>query len=96
MHRKCVGSSSSWTTAARTIRDSASEMFVLVVLFFCAIAPILWKNAVPGQPYLVWLKINFFRAPLSLCPLTDEAGALIKALLESKRAHKCGQPSEPS
>ena len=69
-------------------RDSAPDMFALVVLFFCAIvAPISWKKA-QFQDSLVWCgwEINFSHDTIQLvsAKLTN-LDALIKALLGSRR-----------
>ena len=66
------------------VRDSASEMFALVVLFFCAIAaPISWKKA-QFQDSLIWCgrEINFSHDTIQLVSAKlMKLDALIKALL---------------
>ena len=70
------------------VRDSASEMFALVVLFFCAIAtPISWKKA-QFQDSLIWCgwEINFSHDTIQLVSAKlMKLDALIKALLGSKQ-----------
>ena len=66
------------------VRDGASEMFALVVLFFCAIAaPISWKKA-QFQDSLIWCgwEINFSHDAIQLVSAKlMKLDALIKALL---------------
>ena len=65
-------------------RDSAPDMFALVVLFFCAIAaPISWKKA-QFQDSLVWCgwEINFSHDTIQLVSAKlTKLDALIEALL---------------
>ena len=69
-------------------RDSAPDMFALVVLFFCAIAaPISWKKA-QFQHSLVWCgwEINFSHDTIQLVSAKlTKLDALIKALLGNRR-----------
>ena len=70
------------------VRDSAPDMFALVVLFFCAIAaPISWKK-VQFQDSLVWCgwEINFSHDTIQLMSAKlAKLDALIKSLLGSRR-----------
>ena len=69
------------------VRDSASEMFVLVVLFCAIAAPISWKKA-QFQDSLIWCgwEINFSHDTIQLVSAKlMKLDALIKALLGSKR-----------
>ena len=78
-------------------RDSAPDMFALVVLFFCAIAaPISWKKA-QFQDSLVWCgwEINFSHDTIQLVSAKlTKLDALIKALLGNRlgRGHACRAP----
>ena len=69
-------------------RDSAPDMFALVVLFFCAIAaPISWKKA-QFQDSLVWCgwEINFSHDTIQLVSAKlTKLDALIKSLLGNRR-----------
>ena len=69
-------------------RDSAPDMFALVVLFFCAIAaPISWKKA-QFQDSLVWCgwEINFSHDTIQLVSAKlAKLDALIKSLLGNRR-----------
>ena len=70
------------------VRDSAPDMFALVVLFFCAVAaPISWKK-VQFQDSLVWCgwEINFSHDTIQLMSSKlAKLDALIKSLLGSRR-----------
>ena len=72
-------------------RDSAPDMFALVVLFFCAIAaPISWKKA-QFQDSLVWCgwETNFSHDTIQLVSAKlSKLDALIKALLGNRVPRK--------